>query len=197
MESNNHDNISTHRDVVAVEQPNLKEDVVEVKSDFSHFSLTIPDDKWRFPKESDCLEGDWDFYRKKGMNPAHAKADFNGDGLEDHSWIMIKKDGKAWGLFVFFIKEKHQPKMVTLVEYNEKDEHWSSDDYCRMGVGIYPPGKYRTACAKGYGDPCEPDEPEEIYIKTPAVDFYMFESANSIFYWDNKIQGFKREWISD
>jgi len=65
-----------------------------------------------------------------------------------------------------------------------------------MGISIVQPGEYITACGKGYYK-CKPNEPTEIESYKPSINFYLFESANSYFYWDDNTKDFKRNWNSD
>jgi len=65
-----------------------------------------------------------------------------------------------------------------------------------MGVTIAKPGKYKTACGKGYFE-CEKGEPAELNLKLPAIDYFKEGSANSFFIWDKKAKQFKRIWMSD
>jgi hypothetical protein len=65
-----------------------------------------------------------------------------------------------------------------------------------MGVSLVPPGTYKTACGKGYGR-CGPDEPREVVLKHPGIDYFRFESANSFIFWDEASRQLRRVWISD
>jgi hypothetical protein len=65
-----------------------------------------------------------------------------------------------------------------------------------MGVSVITPGQYKTACGKGYWD-CKGDETPLIILKYPAIDYFMFESANAFFYLDDTVCKFKRIWIRD
>ncbi len=57
------------------------------------------------------------------------------------------------------------------------------------GISLVRPGQYETACGKGYWE-CGPGEPEVLKLRRPAVEFFKFESASSIFFWDVKTNGF-------
>ncbi len=65
-----------------------------------------------------------------------------------------------------------------------------------MGIEVAKPGTHKTACGKGYWA-CERGEPAVLNLKSPAIDFFRFESANSYFVWDTKTKKFKRIWMSD
>ena len=64
------------------------------------------------------------------------------------------------------------------------------------GIALVKPGRYEAACGKGYFD-CKPGEPEILRLKRPAIEFFKYESASSIFFWDSKSQKFRQVWTSD
>ena len=121
--------------------------------------------------------------------PSYLCEDFNGDGTIDNAWILINKKKDIFGLFV---KLGNIDTITKLEEYKID----GSDHKIDMGISVVKPGKYITACGKGYGD-CEPDEPKEIEINWPSINFFLYESANSFYYWDNNKKKFNRIWISD
>jgi hypothetical protein len=47
-------------------------------------------DEWRYPNNADII-GTWAQFRKELPEPYHVAADFNGDGLLDHIWMLIRK----------------------------------------------------------------------------------------------------------
>src|SRR3989304_4135314 len=79
-------------------------------------------------------------------------------------------------------------KALLLDETNEK----SLLPY--IGIKKAGPGKYTTACGKGYGPKCKKDEPSQIEIKTEAIDFFISESSNAIIYWDSERKDFRKGW---
>lgn len=60
-----------------------------------------------------------------------------------------------------------------------------------MGIETVPPGKYESACGKGYWD-CASGEPAVKEFETAGLRYFMFKSASSIFHWDAKSGTFKR-----
>ena len=122
----------------------------------------------------------------KGKPPIKVSADFNGDGKQDIAVILIKNDGNGWALFVLLAGQK---KIFKLDEITEKGS-------IHMGIELVKPGLIKTACGKGYWE-CAPDEPMELKLMLPAINYFVFESANSMFFWDKKASAFKRIWISD
>lgn len=146
--------------------------------------LLAPPTGWRFPTPTDAT-GDW---KDQGHGkPYVATADFNGDGLEDQAWILLKSNGAGGGLFVFIAKPDG---FATSQLLNEAPYPQS------MGVSIAAPGKYDTACGKKIYE-CEDGEPKKITLTSPAIDYFKFESANSFFVWDAAKTEFRRHWMSD
>ena len=153
------------------------------------FAEEPPIDGWRYPAESDYID-DWKEFRKEVPVPFHVQADFNGDGLIDDAWILIRTKGKGWGLFVFMGQPSNSKKIIQL------DDNPNNDYPQRMGIALAKPDKYKTACGKGYFE-CEKGEPAVLDLKQPGIDYFVYESANSFFYWEKKTNSFKRIWISD
>ena len=143
---------------------------------------------WRFPNEKD-ITSDWKDFQKVYPKPYFISADFTNDGFIDEAWILFKTDSSTWGLFVFLKKENQSLTFPLYID--------SSDQIAQsMGISVIEPGEYKTACGKGYWD-CKDDEPPIFTLKYPAIDFFKYESANSVFYWDTQLNAFKRIWMSD
>ena len=51
----------------------------------------------------------------------------------------------------------------------------------RLGIATLPPGRYLTACGKGYFE-CDPQGPEELVTRWDGIDFFYEESADSVYY---------------
>jgi hypothetical protein len=149
----------------------------------------VPPQGWRFPTESDYTY-DWQEFRATTLVPFHVQADFNGDSLLDDGWVLLSTHDKAWGFFVFLAQKDAPPKVIAL----DKDPGTNKPQ--NMGIEVVPPGDYKTACGKGYFD-CKPDEPEVLHLARPAINYFLYESANSFFWWDIQSGSFKRTWMSD
>lgn len=143
---------------------------------------------WHPANRSDYSTEDLSFLNSRVPN--HIDADFNGDDREDSAWILLKDTGEAWGLFAFIKKDDNNIEVIKL------DENKKETEKLYMGISILSPGKHRTACGKGYFD-CTFGEPEILDLKYSGIDYFLFESANSVFYWDDKTNSFKRVWLSD
>lgn len=57
---------------------------------------------WRFPTDADHSDG-WVEYRDEFPIPFHVRGDFDGDGIVDDAWLLIRDAGKGCGLFVFLL----------------------------------------------------------------------------------------------
>ena len=145
---------------------------------------------WRFPEEAD-YSGSWQALRTVIPEPFHAQADFNGDGLPDDAWILLSTLSKAPapGLFVFLARQEGPSKVIVL------DKNPGLTKPQNIGIKVVQPGDYKTACGKGYFK-CGPDQPEVLHLALPAINYFVFEDANSFFWWDIKSSSFKRTWMS-
>jgi hypothetical protein len=116
-------------------------------------------------------------------------ADFDGDKITDEARILVNDSKNKMGIFVF-LRRNNNYKTIRLVEYDNKT--WAEV----IGISIVKPGKYKTACGKGYFD-CHEGEPDVLVLKRPGINVFKFESANSFFYWDDSSESFKSIDISD
>ena len=142
---------------------------------------------WQLSTKEQYLKEDVEWY--KGAIPNKIIADFNGDKTPDTAWVLTDKKKKKWGLFISLSSENAKPTIIKLDE-GEITSH--------IYVGISPlkPGKYKTACGKGYWD-CTKNEVPLLNLINTSIDYFMFESANSVYVWEEKESEFKRIWLSD
>jgi hypothetical protein len=144
---------------------------------------------WRKPTNDEITD---DMFKARSKDPNRhlaAKADFNGDGIIDTAIMLVNDAEDKMGLFVFISKEGNF-KSVLLEQIEDKT--WVD----AMGLSVVEPGRYKTACGKGYWD-CPEGVPEILDLKRPAINFFKFESANSFFVCDKSKNSFKRIWMSD
>jgi hypothetical protein len=150
----------------------------------------MPPPGWRFPEEAD-YSGGWQAFRTVIPEPFHAQGDFDGNGLPDDAWIMFSTLHKGTALFVFLAQPEGPPKVITL------DKNPGISKPQNMGIKVVQPGDYKTACGKGYYT-CGPNKPEILHLTQPAINYFVFEGANSFFWWDAQgaqTQSFKRTWM--
>lgn len=124
------------------------------------------------------------FIKKGKLPPVYVLADFNGDQNQDIALILIDKD---WGgrLVVFHTKAG---RILGHHLLDKLDPMVAAS----MGIAKQAPGKVITVAGKGYP---EAKGPKEVYLKNPGIDYFMFESASSVFYW--KVGKYHLVWTSD
>jgi len=143
---------------------------------------------YRFPAEEDMTD-DWRTYKNEISHPYLVEADFDGNGIMDQAWILFENKGTHWGLFVFLGRNNEAPITLKLdVARGVLAQH--------IGIVGLDPGKYETACGKGYWD-CQKGESKILDLKLPGIDFFTYESAHSVFYWNEPTTTFKQIWMSD
>ncbi len=143
---------------------------------------------WNPATASDYSAEDLSF--RKQQVPNHIEADFNSDGIADHAWILINTSKGLYGLFVLLGQKSGGHKIIAI------DEHKRETEKLFMGISLWEPGQYKTACGKGYWE-CKDNETAILNLETPGINFFAFESANSVFYWNSSKKEFKRIWMSD
>ena len=147
-----------------------------------------PPSGYRFPTEAD-YSGDWKDFRAQLPVPFTAMGDFDGDAIDDEAWLLPATSGRGWVLLVFLRTPGANYRTVQL----ERSTTGRPQDFW---IGVVPPGRYETACGKGYWD-CKDDEPEFLALKVPAIELARYESSSSIFWWDKRTRRFGGTRISD
>jgi hypothetical protein len=142
---------------------------------------------WRLPTDEELKE----VWRNENDDRyTIARGDFNGDGIIDEARLLVRIDGSGFGIFARLCPKNHSCKIYQLDEIKDPNIVFA------MGIKKEPPGVYKTACGKNYFD-CQKNEPSEINIKNESINYFKIESFNSLFYWDEESNSFKRIWISD
>jgi hypothetical protein len=150
---------------------------------FNVMAQHTPD--WRVPTKSDFADESGWRQNDKTLYLT-VKADFDGDGKQDNVSLLINDKKNKMGLFA---ELSSLPDKIKLAEDDKTVIQI-------MGVTVAMPGKYKTACGKGYWA-CEKGEPATLNLKLPAIDYFKEESANSFFIWNKKTKQFERVWMSD
>lgn len=118
-----------------------------------------------------------------------ATGDFDGDGKVDQAKLMVAADGgRRNALIAQLSSTGSRTQVITEIE----------GDLTELGVATVPPGKYKTACGKGYGDwACEHAEPKTLNLQHSAIDFFKNESSDTYYVWNKKTKTFAKIAISD
>ncbi|OGR05390.1 MAG: hypothetical protein A2511_00425 [Deltaproteobacteria bacterium RIFOXYD12_FULL_50_9] len=151
--------------------------------------IAFPTD-WRLPTDEESEKGMLKWRNKDSNRYLAAIADFNGDGKNDKALMLVNDKTNKMRLYVFLSYYNNAIQAIILNEFEPKS--WVS----AMGVSVANPGKYETACGKGYFE-CGPNESEILELTRPAINFLKYESANSFFYWNDKTNNFLQVQMSD
>ena len=145
-----------------------------------------PPPGWRLPNAGDRI-GEWE----GSGAPFHIRGDFNGDGLADEAWILFRKGGHAWAVFVFLAAPEGSARAIKLVEERNAPAQ-------RFALETIRPSKrvFRTACGKEYFE-CAKGEPLTIQFHLPSISFCLRESSCSVFVWQPKAASFQHIRMSD
>lgn len=141
---------------------------------------------WRRPTKSEA-SSEW---RQKSPNRYfRVSADFDGDGKIDTAELLINPATKQFAPFV---------KLAATQRWEMIEKPYELQVLDRFGINLVKPGKYETACGKGYGDyACAHGEPKVLRLTNPAIDLFYTESSDSTFYWDGKDKAFRKVLMSD
>lgn len=114
------------------------------------------------------------------------RGEFDGDGLADEAELVVRD--RTVGVVVCFGGSSRSP----VIAYQAP----VADGEIVVGIKPVRAGRYETACGKGYFD-CGPGESPELVLTNTAIEFFKYESAESILYWDTAARSFKQVWLSD
>jgi len=150
-------------------------------------SLLLPPG-WRMPVASEV--GAARLANAAGKGHLIVEGDFNGDGLVDRAVLLVRCEGRRFGLFAFLSSRSGQPKAYLLHED-------SIELLRRIGIQLVKPGRYETACGKKYTDTCGHHNLPVIHLEHDAINYFQPESAEAYFYWDQATGKFDIVYISD
>ena len=148
-------------------------------------------DGYRLPTAAD-MQYDWTVFGDYIKDPPHrVSADFNGDGVADHAFILLGSTGYSVRLAALLSQgATFRPfRILDLDAGNVFSQH-------RYILAVVPPGSYETAAGKGYFE-VDADNPAQLVLSHPAIDFIYTESADSYIYWDEHAGKFRQVQISD
>jgi hypothetical protein len=141
---------------------------------------------WR---RTTAVESSEEWRRKSPTRFLAVRSDFDGDGKPDDAELLLNTSSNQVGLFVY---------LTSTGKWQSIGEPFDLKSLDRFGIDRVKPGRYKTACGKGYGDyACAHGEPDFLKLSNPAIDFFYTESSDSIFYWDPRTKAFREILMSD
>lgn len=126
---------------------------------------------------------------------AAAKADFDGNGMEDEALLLKSINFSGEGLWVRLSRADRTTSWIKLDEIDWGSQHPSAT--LNMGITVEPPGSYRYACFDEDNDCDFGSERPRMTLNYPGIAYFRFESASSLFFWSDKENRFRRAWTSD
>ncbi|RDZ26664.1 hypothetical protein DX914_16925 [Lysobacter silvisoli] len=148
---------------------------------------------WRAPSAAELADPE-----RKASTTAYARAvaDYNGDGRDDTAVLLKRRHDGAQALWVH-LSAADGAIWLKLAEIDLGDEH--RDAPLIMAIDTAKPGVVAYGCFDG-DDDCnfgfEAQRPK-LRLKDPAINYYKFGSAASLFFWSRSRQKFLRVWLSD
>ena len=141
---------------------------------------------WRRPIKTEAA----DQWRQKSQTRFFVvRGDFDGDGQPDLAELLVNPTSQKFALFV---------KLYSTGKWQQLGDPYDLGALQRFGIDLVKPGKYETACGKGYDESfCAHGEPDYLLLSHPAIDFIYTESADIVFYWDEKTKAFREIAMSD
>ncbi len=141
---------------------------------------------YRFPTQKD-IKG-WSQSEDETPIPYHFKADLNSDQIIDDVWIMFRKKGVGYGIFVFLNQRTGKPIIQQIVNETEGQPY-------NYSIYVADSGVYETWCGKS--GQCKQGEPESINLRGSGIFLTASGSSTILYYWDSTKQKFASIFISD
>jgi hypothetical protein len=141
---------------------------------------------WRKPT---LVEASGAWRKKSPTKFLVVRGDFDGDGKADTAEILISESAGQFALFA---------KLAATEKWQMLGEASDIKALDRFGIDLVKPGKYETACGKGYDDSfCAHGEPDFLNLPHAAIDFIYTKSYDIIFYWESNTKTFREIQMSD
>lgn len=162
--------------------------------------IKLPDG-WRLPTEKELAGEERDNERNSTNSVSRysqAQGDFNGDGQADTAYILISTEFRGDALFLY-VSSNDQYSWLPL-EISNWDKAYPEKSYVytapNMGLGTLSPDTFRRYVKNAWVTP-DDITPKEADFSNPALDYFRFESAGSLYFWSNNEMRFVRFWYSD
>ena len=149
---------------------------------------------WRLPTRDELSDK---LRAKSPTRFAKASADFNGDGVVDHAFLLRSTRFNGEGLWVQLSDGQHGYAWIRLDVMDWGPEEASGDS--AMAIDVVAPGIHPYACFEHAPD-CNfgpYHERPRLKLRDPSLLYFKLESASTSFFWSNKSRRFLRVWLSD
>ena len=134
--------------------------------------------KWEMVTQSDVNSyEDWQYRKKDKRLLLTAVGDFDGDGKQDHAYLMKNVNKGEWALFLKASRKTGQSMLVTTGDINSLS---------RLFLESQPPGVYSSASCK-YGDDPDVNCEVAVDIKSESFSLTFSESGSTTYYMCNGI----------
>jgi hypothetical protein len=117
------------------------------------------------------------------------EGNFEGEGKKEVILLLVRSDGSAFAPFIATENERGIIKL-SQVEAASPREYLGKE-----GVKSARPGRYLTACDKGYD--CYPADKKTITLSFEGVEFFENEGPSRVIYFDPTRRAFTESWLSD
>ena len=104
--------------------------------------------------------------------------------------ILVRDDGSGFAPFVAFVDGRYALRFLQGEETNPIS--YLPDE----GIKLLGPGKYLTACGKGYGL-CGENNIKSVTLSTDSIEFFKHEGPARVIYWDKSKRALSEVWLSD
>jgi hypothetical protein len=149
----------------------------------SAFAQESLPDGWRKPSRAETAEA---WRAKSATRFLVVRGDFDGDGQEDLALLLVHDAGKRVAVFARLSGQPNAWQMI----------HEAGASVRGLGIKIARPRNVETLCS---ADPsaCAPETPKTLQLVHPAIEFFVWGEASSIFYWDAAAKEFRNIPLSD
>lgn len=144
---------------------------------------------FRLPQQKD-IQGDWALYGdSETLFPFLSTGNYLCNADQDYALFILGKDKQSWKVIV--LNRSDSGRLTPL----ELKEGIGSPN--NMFVQTVKPGRYRTAYGKGYDMGEREKGPRLVELNCDGINLGTFESADALYYWDQRKEGFVEVWMSD
>ncbi len=150
---------------------------------------------WRLPTPQETA--DEPLRQHSPSRYARVVADFNGDGVNDKALLLKSTQFSGEALWVRLSAPGRESRWIQLDEIRWPKEYTQIN--LARGIDVVAPGVHAYACFDTARE-CEWGDwtlRPKLRLKDPALLYFTFENAASMFFWSRTRQRFLRVWLSE